>query len=314
MPPRMGWDSQFGMVDEVTYGTPLTVARFLEMRNADVALDVENLEDDSLRAGRLNTHRSGAYARWRKGAAGDIEFRPKNKGFGLLFKHMFGAFSTGAAVTGAYPHTFSIASLVGDFFTCQISRGAQPHTLHGCKITDWEISAAVGELMNLSVSVDAEDEDTSTALATATYPTGLVPFSFLDGKLTVAGTETHIRSLTVSGSNNQKTDRYFIRQSGLKKEPIDQGREFTGELELDYEDQAIYDRFVNATEAAVVATFEGGVIGGSEKYSIILTLPVVRFDGETPPVEGADVIAMTAPFTILDESMTLLYKTTDPSP
>lgn len=312
---RRGIDSQFGMVDETTYGTPVTVTRFLEMRSADVSQEIETIVSEGLRAGRFNQARSGIYARWKKQATGTVEFDVQNKGFGLLLKHMLGGIATtGPVDTSAYTHTASVASLVGDYFTCQISRGVQPHTYHGCKVAEWEMSAEVGGLLALSVTIDAEEEDTSTGLATASYPTGLVPFSFLDGSLTVGGTTTHVRSFTLSGNNNLANERHFIRASGLKKEPIDQGREYTGEFELEYEDQTMYNRFLNATEAALVLTFTGGVISGASNYTLTINAPLIRFDGSTPGVDGPDIISMTAPFVVLDDSMTIAYKTTDATP
>lgn len=313
--PRMGWNSQFGMIDEVTYGTPVTVTKFLEMVSASPKLDIETIESKGLRSGRLNQSRAGNYARWRKGGMGDVEFEVQNKGYGLLLKHLLGSIATtGPVATTAYTHTATVGSLVGKFFTAQISRDSQPHTYEGCKVDSWDMSVSTGGLLMLKASIDAEDENTSTALATASYGTNLVPFNFLQGVLTVGGTSTDVSDFTLSGKNNLKTDRYFIRGSGLKKEPIDQGREYTGSITLEYEDQVMYDRFKNATEAQLILTFTGGVISGAENYKIVITAPVVRFDGETPPVAGSNVIELTAPFRILDDSLSIAYETTDVTP
>lgn len=303
MAVKRGQLSQLGLVDEVTYGTPVVVTRFYEFNSEDIRLDIEPIYSEGIRAGRQNIHRIGAYARHRKGAGGTVELEFMQKGFGILLKHMLGAVVTTG--TNPYTHTGSVASLIGDFFTLQVGRDDQAFTYEGCKVNEWELSCAVGEFLKLSLTIDAEDENTGVALATASYPTNIVPFSFLNGALTVGGTATHVTEFTFSGNNNLATERYFIRASGLKKEPTDQGREYTGELTLEFEDLTAYNLFINGTESQLILTFTAG----ADTFTV--TAPTCLFTGETPTVEGPEIIPLTLPFTVLGDTLTAVLVNTE---
>jgi hypothetical protein len=314
----MGVKDQLGVVDEGTYGTPVTVSRFFEFRSAPVKLDLVRIPSQARRAGRYNVGRSSAYASHKRGALGDVVLEAMNKGFGFWLKHMLGAVGTTGPVSTAYTHTGSIATLVGDSFTMQIGREqidgtVQAFTYHGGKLNGWEIACEAGGLAVVTLNCDFEDEDTSIGLAAASYPTGLVPFSFVDGSLLVAGSAIHVRSASVVASQNLATERYFLRASGLKKEPLDRGRDYSGTVVADFESLTAYNRFVNGTEATLNLKFEGGTIAGAEKFTLTIDAPVVRFDGETPE-STAEPISQPLPFKILEDSLTIAFKSTDATP
>lgn len=303
MAPKQGERSQIGIVDEVTYGTAVTVTRFFEFTKETIKRNIENIMSKGIRAGRMNTARSGAYARWDKGSSGPIEMEVSNRGFGIWLKHMLGAVNTtGGGPT--YSHAATEASLVGDFFTCQVGRDDAPFTYAGCKVTDWSLGAKVGELLMLSVSIDAQSESTAIAKATASYPTGLRPYSFLDGALTVGGAATSVSEFKLDGKNQPATERYFLG-SPLKKEPTDQGRERTGTLTLEFEDLTAYNLFVNGTESALVLTCTAGA------DTLTITCPAVLFTGETPTVDSPEIIPLTLPFIVLGDGLAITMVNAD---
>jgi hypothetical protein len=311
---KRGMLSQLGVADESTYGTAVAASKWFEFRSESIKLDIATIESQGIRSGRFNTARTGTYARHKRGAGGDIELEVMNKDFAWWFKHMLGAVGTTGPTETAYVHTGTIASLVADSFTLELGRDDQRFVYEGGKVMEWELTAEVGEILLCTLTCDFEDESTSGALSSPSYPSGLVPFSFLNGTLTIGGSSTDVRSATVRGNNNLANERYFIRSSGLKKEPIDQGREYGGDLEAEFTDMTAYNRFVNGTEAALVLTFVGGLISGAQSYTFTVNAPVVRFDGETPVVEGPDIITQPLPFRVLDDSLTLSLKTNQAAP
>lgn len=305
---KRGMLSQLGTADESTYGTFVAPTKFYEFRSESITLDIARIESTGIRAGRFNTARTGAYASHTRGAGGDIVMEVMTKGWAWWLKHLLGAVAT----TGSnpYTHTGSIGSLIGDSFSLELGRDDQRFRYEGGKVMSWELSAAVGELATMTVTCDFEAEDsTQASLTTASYPSGMVPFSFLDGALTVGGTATHVRTATITGDNNLANERFFIRSSGLKKEPMDQGRTYGGTLEADFEDKTAYDRFKNATEAALVLTFTGPA-----PFTMTVNAPLVRFDGTTPTVGGPEIITQPLPFTILDDSLTIAIVNQDATP
>lgn len=312
---RTGLAAQLGVVDETTYGTPVTVSRFFDFNSESIKLDLRRIASSGIRANRYNRARSGAYGSHKAGAAGTVELEVLDKGFGFWLKHMLGAVAT----TGAgdpYTHTGSLGDLAGDSFTLQVGRPdvsgtVRAFTYHGGKVAAWTLACANDGLLVCSLDVDFEDEDTDTSLAVASYPSGAIPHVFTGGTITVGGSSADVLSMEVRGDNGLKRDRYFLRNSGLKKEPLQTGTELSGTLTAEFEGLTHYNRFRNTTEAAFTATFATST---SPAHDLVITLPLVRFDGETPSVGGTDVLQQSLPFVALDDGATIAYRTADSTP
>lgn len=289
-----GINGQLGFVDESTYGTAVTVTKFVEIINESIKLEKERIESQGIRAGRRTLHR------WASGVqrvVGDIELELAPNGTSTLLKHMFG----GVATTGAadpYTHTYTPGALNGKSLTIQVGRPdvagtVHPFTYTGCKINEWELSFAVNEYLKLKASIYGAHETTATALATASYPASYDPFVFSHGSLTIGGSAADVIDGTLAGSNNLLTDRHRISATTPErpKEPLENGkREFTGSLTVDFSTLTDYNRFVNGTEAALVLTFSQ-----STNRSLVITMNV-RFDGETPALGGMETISHALPF------------------
>src|SRR5690606_18707867 len=174
-------------------------------------------------------------------AGGTIGFEVADKQFGLLFEHMLGAVNTSQpdAVNdpNVYEHMFTPGALsVNRALTMQkgvekTDGSVQAFSYHGCKITEWEFSIAVDQILNLELTVDAEEESTSEGLAVASYP-DIELFHFGQATLEVDGSPIAIVSdATVAGSTGFKVDRYFLGQTGKKLEPRENAlRTITGTL------------------------------------------------------------------------------------
>jgi hypothetical protein len=218
-------------------------------------------------------------------------------------------------------HTFTPGDLpVG--LTCQVGRTGmdtvtQPFTYHGCRVNEWELSAEVGNIATIAATLLGEDESTDIALAVASYPASLGLMTFVNGTITVAGAAIDVKEINLSGNNSLANDRYFFG-SRLRKQPTDNGmREYTGEIKSEFNDLVAYNRFVTGTEAALVLLFEGVTITGAFKYHTQITANL-RFDGETPTVEGPDGIEQSLPFKCVGNTaataLTVQYQTTDVTP
>jgi hypothetical protein len=282
-------DAQFVVVDEVTYGTPVTVSRFFEVESIPgFKPDVMTVSSKGHRAG-VYTRVKGTHRRVVVGASGPVTFPVPTLGFGWWLKHMMGAVATGAAVDSNYTHTGTIASLSGDFFTAQVGRPrvpsgtVQPFTYHGGKITSWELSMDADDQLMFTANCDFEDVDTATALATASYPSGATIFDFMGAVITIGGVNAEITNFKVGMDNHLNTGRRFL-SSRLKKEPDTAGvPEVTWSGDLEFTSNAHYDKFVDADAAdnyaAIVATFTGPVAhAGTTLPTLVVTIPEARFD------------------------------------
>lgn len=312
MAVKVGVDTGFGVKTEVAWGTPVVVDRFFEIRSESVQLQKQLIPSEGLRANRRNLNRSDTYAQYSKGATGDVVFEWQNKGMAWWLLHMLGALAAPVeSPTGVYTHVGSIASTTGKSFTAQIAKDDAPFTYDGVKVSTWEMACGLDELLVATIGVMAKSETTATAEATASYPTALRPMSFAHGALTVGGTPTDVTSFTLSGDNNLP-ERWFF--GAVNKEPLDQGRTIEGTFESEFEDLTIYNRFVNGTEAALVLTFTSNVdiLGASgNPYLMTINCPSVRYDGETPNVDGPEIIDQSTPFTVLNDDMTITLKNGD---
>ena len=315
-----GLSAQIGIAEEVTPGTAVTVDRFFEFTSESLALDIERIESAGLRPNRRVLGASDWVA-GRQGVSGDIELEVQPNGFGVLLKHMLGsvATTTPGGATNARLHTASIGTLDGDSLTIQVGRTGvdgttRAFTYAGCKINEWELAAEVDGFLMLTLGIDGMTETTGTALATASYASTNVPLAWTQGAITVAGSAFDVTSFSLEGSNNLATDRYFISATtpNTKRQQLEHElREYTGTIEAEFTDLTAYNRFVNGTTAAVTATFTGAIIEGALPYKVTVTIPTVRFDGETPNVGGEGIIGVSLPFKVVADDMTISVQNTD---
>ncbi|MGH3942624.1 MAG: phage tail tube protein [Pseudonocardiaceae bacterium] len=285
-----GLGGQFGYASETTPGTLVTVDTFLPINSESLKTEIEQLESQGIRAGRLVT------AAWKQGQrtiSGTVEMELWNTDIAPLFRHMFGAVAT--ATNGAqWDYTFTPADLRGEALTIQvgkpdISGTVRPFTYGGAKVSEWTLGAEAGAIAMLSLEIVAMTETNGVALATASYDSGLAPFVFTEGNLSIAGsTNNTVQSFEVAG-NNGITERFRLG-AATSREYLQNGfREYTGSATTDFENLTQYNRFLDGDEAALVLTFDNGT------ETLVITLNV-RFDGETPELAGPELLEQTVAF------------------
>jgi len=290
-----GIDSQLGIVAESTFGTYVEPTRFYEITDESFKFDQSRVESKGIRTGRSLKHRWGLGV-GRVNGGWNMELSPQ--GLGVLMNQMLGV----GVIAGANPYTHTYDGtndIDGTSFTTQIGRPDIGGTVRafsyaGCKISDWEISAAVDEYATLALTVYGASEVTSESLATASYPAGLAPFIFTEGQLTVAGGAVCVRDISLSGTNALATDRHFVCTTGaVPKEPLINGKtEISGSFSADFTDLTQYGRYIAGTEAALVLTFDAG-----SSAKLVITMNV-RFDGETPNVSGEEILEEPVSFVV----------------
>lgn len=320
---------QLGYKDEVTYGTPLVVDRFAEFLTWGVKPQRGRIEGGGLRAGS-RVQRTDRFVTVNNGAAGDATMEVMSKGFGFWLKHMLGTVATTAAVDGKTIHTGTIGDLKGDSFTAQVNKPFHPadtdqaFTYEGGKVTKWQLANQVNGLLIATLSLDFEDVSTATALATASYPTAMELFSFVGASITVGGTAFEATDVNISGDNMLKVDRQYLRNSSLKKEPIEQDRRaISWSLAADFEDLTQYNRYVSETAAGalatIVATWQAPtLIGVTAKPTIVVTIDNARFDDHDTPISGPGPLSQTLSgrglYDGTDSAVSIAYGTADVTP
>lgn len=300
-----GLAGQVGYVSETQYGLPVTVTRFVPFLSETFAADYQRIESAGIVAG-ARVLRS---EQWRPGniaVAGDIQHELYQQGIGVLFRNMLGSV-TSSATAGVATHTFSPGETTNQSFTIQIGRPMTtgvvvPYTYAGCKITSWEIACAAGEIVTFGTSVIGQSETTGITLATVSFlPGQLVPFTFVDGTVSISGSNASVRNITISGQSNLTDDRRYIGSRVIDQPLENDLSNYSGSMMIDFSSTDMYNRIVAGTEAPVVLSLSAGA---AAKLTVTMN---ARFDGGVPQVGGRGILTAEYPFkcvatTSLDDS------------
>lgn len=321
--------TQVGMKTETTYNTGVVVDHFYEFNSEGVKLAMNRVVSNGLRSGRRVVG-SLQHQSIKIGADGPFMIDVPTKGFGAWLVHMLGTVATTGPVDSNYTHTGTVGSLLGDSFTWQVNRPfnpsgtAQAFTYTGGKIASWEMGCDVNGLLAFTGTFDFADESTVTALATVSYPAGANVFTWAQGAITIAGAAAEISTFKVGANNALKTDRYYQRNSAVKKEPVENGlRTMTWSIGMDFTDLTQYNRFRDAintnNEAAIVATYQGPVAhAGATLPSVVVTIPAARFDVADVNIGGPDALTIALSGVATDNAsaspVTIAYTTNDTTP
>ena len=279
-------DQFIGVADETEYGTGVAPTDFYEPAGDSVTGSYERIESEAIRGPYLREDR---FAPNPKGAAGQWTFEVLDKGFGKWFKRMLGsADTTVPGTTIATP-----GSLEGQSFSGQAARYATggdaagalvPFGYHGGKVSEWELSCEVDAIVKLALTLDFAKEVIDgtgvDALAEPTYPAASQLMTFVGGSVTVGGTAFDVSSVTLTGNNGLKVDRYGMRGSSstTKREPKSEAmKTLSFELNGEFEDDTHAQRVASALATGAVATLslhfdspQGGTLD--------IEAPVARFD------------------------------------
>ena len=255
MAGQVGWKS------ESVWGTAVTVDTFMPVLSANLTIDEGYLRSEAIRGGRRTRSpgRLGA-----KVVGTSVEMELPNTSIATLLLHLFGAVAAPAG-DGPYVHTFTPGPHVGKSLTIQIgiqdSGGTvRPFTLSGAKVGSWEISAAVGELAKLSFEASAKDYTTGTAIASASYAADLVPFTFVEGSVTVNGSPVaSAKSVSLSMDKGLQEDRHALGSRTIREQLEEDHFDVQTEITADFDSLVLFDLIAAGTQVASVLTFTNGV-------------------------------------------------------
>ena len=317
-----GLFAQLGLAAETEYGTYVAPTRFLPFDSEDLKLAIARDEMEGSLGESTTTLRSDRWLAGKRNVAGDINLKVMTHGFGLLFQHMLGTavITTPGGATVTREHTHTLGSLFPRMLTVQVGRPGTAGVVHpfsylGCKVANWELSNSLEGFLELALTLDGRDESTAHALAATSYPTGNFPLHWAGGAITVAGAAFPVREITISGETGNEPDRFNIGPP-LKTQPLQESHvAITGSLVADFTDLTAYNRIISGATTSLVATWTGPLIETTHFARVVVTMPVCRFDGETPTVEGPARLTQNLSFKALNDGtqqpITILYATTD---
>lgn len=330
-----------GTVVATAFGVSTTPTRFFEFVQESMKSMRKRIESKSIASGnRVMT--ATKFAVFEDSAAGDLTLEVTSKGFGYWLEGMLGTVASGTLTDSSYTHTATLGPLRGKSMTYQkllpqaaVSGGVNTVatasagtvlTYLGCKVDKWELSNAVDGILTFKVSLIGRNEVINVPLAAASYPTGSEMLSFIGGTVTIDGTAVaSVKGITISCDNKLATRRY-VGPASLNGEPLESDlREIKWSLDMEFVDTSMLTKYQATTAAgtlaSIVCRWAAPTLIGSTTYpSLTVTMPNCRVDGETPTINGADLLQIKVEGPALNTSttsadaITIAYVTTDSTP
>ena len=322
------FDQYVAIGKEATYGTAVDPTRWYEAMADGFRRTIARVESGGIRAGRHGklAKRSRTVT---KGAEGAVEAAMLTKGFGLLLEGAIGsaAITTPTGATLSRLMTFATDEDPPDeSYTFEVARaqadtGAiQRFRTRGCVVRGWSIGCSVDEKLMLTLNYDAVTEATSTTATTIpadAYPDG-EQFIWEDFAVTLGGVAlSQLRGFSFDFDLGLGLDTSFLKGSATKDKPLRVTDPVgTGTLDARFTGTGQYDDFVSGdvVELVAEATFPEVIETGHNPF-VRLTLPAIKFTGDTPVSSPDDYTTQGLPFEVYwDESdalATLEYQTSD---
>lgn len=286
-----GVAAQAAYAKEGTKNTRQAPDHFLEFVQESLRQSIARIPSKGLKAGRRALH---GWAAGNRSITGSVNFELAEVSTGELLELCFGGLVTAGA--GPYTHTVTPGDLPSS--TWQIGRPdaagtVRPFDYVGCMVNSWSLgwdASGDGSMVDFQVELFGREELTDQALVEATFPTP-TRFTSVHASLLLAGSAYCVDSGSITGNNNLEPRHQACAADGPLPKIRESGhRDYGGTLTADFIDLAAYNRFVNGTEAALVVT-----INAAANAQLVATMNV-RFDGDTPTVEGPDVLKQSLPF------------------
>lgn len=306
-----GLAGQLSIKAETTFGTYIAPDRHVVgWLKGNPTLKPNRVQGGGLYAGEV-AERADRYVETHREAQGTMEIEISWKQAGLIFNQLLGGTPTVVqqGATAAYLQTHTAqADVLGKSLTImvgvpQADGTVKPYTFLGSKITKATFTCGVGELLTCSVEVDARDLTEAQALVAASYPTGATPFSFKDlavktGTFSSEVSVTGVNKVTIEVERPVDSERQYAGAGGLKADQTTNGPvKVTGTIETDYVDKTKFvDLFIANTQTSLVLEWVGPIIASSFPYTVRFKLPHTFFTGDTPVVDGPNVVQVGVPF------------------
>lgn len=286
MAPKYGWQGQIGWAEEVTWGTFVAPTKFAEFISESLRLEIDRLYSPGIRNTRSRLKPNTLAGR--RAVSGEVEFDFWVKDLGLWIKHALGSVASAQqGMTTAYVHTFTPADAVPTGLSVEVGRSVQAHRYLGCRVTTLTFEALLNQYVKMRAGVRAKDETLNASPTAATYTAANELLKFTQGIFKIDAVQTDVHECRVTIDNMLREDDYRLGNDLIQSlDP--KGRSVTGTFRLPYDAVAQYNKFRDFVTAALNLKFTGSLIEAGHNFELELDLPVVYYDGSTPPISGAE--------------------------
>ena len=339
---RSGLGGQWAVIDEATYGVvpSLAAALFYAADNDSLKLKKTPKQGAGIFAGSL-APRASRRVITEYSAAGALPMDLPQRQMNTWLYRMFGSYGqtpaalTEDASTSAYSATHNLGPIEGHSFALQkgaptVDGTTVPISYSGCKVSEWEISATMGEIAKLTLTIEARNEIAGSwkdplnasvpALQAFVPPPGGV-FTWVGGKVLYGGTPTTtagvttLTSPTVAGNIKGPISvkctrpldltRYAIDVAPFRNEPVQNAlSQPSGSFGVEWlSAQTYYAAYQADTATSIELQFIGPAIGTGADFSTLSILcSNIRLDGDSPSIAGPAVLEQVVPWSVFDDA------------
>lgn len=167
--------------------------------------------------------------------------------------------------------------------------------LTGCVANSFTLSVKPGEVVKGTVEFQARDADT----VSSSSPSVAVGAMFHGSQtgVTFGGVANVLcNSFDLNLSNNCER-RYTLTGDRKARRVRAKNQLVKGNLQFDFDDTTQFDAFIDGTDQNVILTTTA-----ADTSTLVIDLPVVRYEGDDPALNGANIVEDKIPFLAVKES------------
>lgn len=321
-------DCSIGIKKEVTYGTAVTVDRFVEFLSESFQQQNQFVQAEGLRVSAigpdLDRNTLGAVI-----VEGEIELEWVTRGLGILIEAMLGQ-NTSTLRSGSIYQQVGTPKTSDPHPSYTIQKGIPPvgggttvpHTFRGCQLDEWTLSFKAGEGLMLSTKWVGKDLDTAAVYAAPSYTSSVRLLTFAQASISIGlnGTDNlTVPTATVLGSTDKAATANISEFSFTGRNNLDDGgrnagaagkrsraalyglRGFEGSMTAEFDAVTYRDYYLNRSSLHLVLTVtstEDNIAGSGTYAALQLVLPRLVLEGKIPESNGGDVIEQPIDFTV----------------
>lgn len=301
----IGRREQIGLGIESAAGTAVTPQCWMKWLDHSIQNKASIVEDESAIGVVDRVSDSAIVAKWSEGKLGG---KVTSEGIGFLLYGLFGTVTTGTAVGGIYPHTFSVnQSSIPKTLTIGRSNPLAPQSHTYGVVDSVEITAEAGKYVQVSSAIKARVGETSSLTPAYTSTEKEFTSANITAKLAAnvagLGAASVIKSQKLTIAMERPSEAF--NPLGTSDDPeFDRGVfEAKGELVLRYDDDQYDTAYLANTAKALLITLTNGTTtlsftGGQVRFRELerstdkdnVVTQTLSFYCEYSPTEGEAIL------------------------
>jgi len=205
--------------------------------------------------------------------------------------------STPAGAQSEYTHTLTLADALSAYtFEVKPDSGELAKSLQfpGCKVGKISLSVEQEDALRATFDITGDGNMTEVTSTTVTYPTH-ENINWDDVACTINTVATKIHSFSLDIDNALEVSTPLGQLDAQANEPKSE-RKVSGQISVILDGNTQMALFQGMTEANIVLTFTGSLIGGAIYHTFIIRIPRAVFTGGTPDINTDGPLMLEMPF------------------